>query len=267
MKVIEGVALMMALCMTSLTSVASDYRVVATDDIKWGLLNPLRGEASPRAADLWGDRTTDVATGMLVKFKQGFSSPPHIHNVSYRGIVIEGRMHNDDPSAEKMWLTPGSFWTQPTGESHVTAAREKNNLIYLEIDHGPYLVLPKEEAFDNGERAINLDKRNLVWLGENDVTWINDNEVKIAYLWGKPHLSNGSFIKLPAGFKGSLGSDGGLKAIVVYGKTRYQWHKEKAETLLSPSSFFSSNVKGLHKLNADTETVLYINSNGRYRVN
>ena len=55
-------------------SIADDHSVIATDDIEWGLLNPLRGDASPRAADLWGDRTKDIATGMLVKFKKGFSS-------------------------------------------------------------------------------------------------------------------------------------------------------------------------------------------------
>ncbi len=101
------------------------------------------------AADLWGDRTKDTATGMLVKFQKGFSSPPHIHNVTCRGVVIEGLMHNDDPAAEKMWMSSGSFWTQPAGESYITAAEGKNSLIYLEIDSGPYLVLSAEKAFDN----------------------------------------------------------------------------------------------------------------------
>ena len=71
-------------------------------------------------------------------------------------MVIEGFVHNDDPTAERMWLTPGAFWTQPAGESHVTAANGVNNLIYIEIDSGPYLVLAKEKAFDNGERPINV---------------------------------------------------------------------------------------------------------------
>lgn len=91
-------------------------------ELNWGYLNPLRGKNSPGAANLWGDRTKDTATGMLVRFNKGFVSPPHIHNISYRGIVIEGLMHNDDPSAEKMWMLAGSFWTQPAGENHITAA-------------------------------------------------------------------------------------------------------------------------------------------------
>lgn len=65
-------------------------KVVPADDVEWGYLNPLRGVLSPGAADLWGDRTTDSATGMLVRFKQGFESPPHIHNITF-GLVTARR--------------------------------------------------------------------------------------------------------------------------------------------------------------------------------
>lgn len=247
-------------------ALASEYTVIATDKIEWGLLNPARGDASPRAADLWGDRTKNMATGMLVKFHKGFSSPPHIHNISYRGVVIEGRMHNDDPLAEKMWLPQGSFWTQPAGESHVTAADGEENLIYLEIDSGPYLVQPAEKAFDNGERPINIDKRNLVWLRGNEATWLDDGNVQIAYLWGNPESANGSFVKLPAGFVGEMKSDKGLKAVVVKGQATHRWHKEKSRTVLSPASYFSSEASGHHVIDAESELVLYVNSAGKFTV-
>ncbi len=266
MKKLKFSLLVFVFTITSLTSKADDHSVIATDNIEWGLLNPLRGDASPRAADLWGDRTKDMATGMLVKFEKGFSSPPHIHNITYRGVVIEGSMHNDDPTAETMWLPSGSFWTQPAGESHITAADGQENLIYLEIDRGPYLVLSSEKAFDSGERPINIDNSNLVWLDAKDVQWLKKNKVKITYLWGDTQFSNGSFLKLPAGFKGTVENDNGLKAVIVKGKATHQWNNEKNITKLSPSSFFSSVDRGQHKLNVDTELVLYINSNGRYVV-
>jgi hypothetical protein len=98
-----------------------------------------------------------------VLFERGFSSPPHIHNVSYRGIVIELRVHKDDPDAAKMWMPAGSYWTQPAGggvESHITAADGASNLAYIEIEDGPYLVRPADEAFDNGERPINVHASN-----------------------------------------------------------------------------------------------------------
>ncbi|WP_370978314.1 DUF4437 domain-containing protein [Agaribacterium sp. ZY112] len=265
MNKLKRAVLALAMSFTALPSMGNDHSVIAMENIEWGLLNPLRGDASPRAADLWGDRTKDMATGMLVKFKKGFSSPPHIHNITYRGVVIEGLMHNDDPMAEKMWLPSGSFWTQPAGESHITAADGQDNLIYLEINSGPYLVLSAEKAFDNGERPINVDERNLIWLDAKDVKWFDNSKVQIAYLWGKSHSANGSFIKLPAGFKGTIQNTDGLKAVVVRGAATHQWANEKTKTELLPSSFFSSKVKGVHKINVETETVLYINSNGRYR--
>ena len=266
MNKLKFAVLILTVGITTLRSEANDHSVIATDNIEWGLLNPLRGDASPRAADLWGDRTKNMATGMLVKFKKGFSSPPHIHNITYRGVVIEGLVHNDDPAAEKMWLPTGSFWTQPAGESHVTAADGQDNLIYLEIDSGPYLVLAAKKAFDNGERAINVDERNLVWLNAKDIKWLKKSKVQIAYLWGEPHLANGSFVKLPAGFAGNIKNDKGLKAVVVRGKASYQWKGEKTKTVLSASSFFSSTAQGAHKINVETEVVLYVNSNGRYTV-
>ncbi len=160
----------------------AEIQVTTSDEVKWGYLNPARGDKSPGAADLWGDRTIDTASGMLVRFNKGFESPPHIHNITYRGIVIEGEMHNDDPNAAKMWMPTGSFWTQPAGEDHTTATNDKTNLIYLEIDEGPYLVQPSRQHFDNGERPINIHADNMVWLHKTDLATINAAGVSATYL-------------------------------------------------------------------------------------
>ncbi|MBW3163797.1 DUF4437 domain-containing protein [Ferrimonas balearica] len=247
-------------------ALAQGHQVIAAGDIEWGMLNPARGDASPKAADLWGDRTKEVATGMLVAFPKGFSSPPHIHNISYRGVVIEGMMHNDDPDAAPMWLPAGSFWTQPAGENHITAANGEKNMIYLEIDSGPYLVQPGSDAFDNGERPINVDHRNLVWLSADDARWVEGNSAQLAYLWGNPQGKTGTFIKLPAGFDGVIESDSPLKAVVIKGNARYQWNEERASTQLTPSSFFRSDASGQHRLSTDSEVLLYLHSEGPYRV-
>ena len=143
-------------CLIPAVSIASPSKnksitVLSVSDVNWEKLNPARGDKSPQAATLWGDRKSNTETGFLVKFVDGFSSPPHIHNVSYRGIVLEGLVHNDDPKAEAMWMPRGSFWTQPAGESHITSAKGNTNIAFIEIDSGPYLVKPKKEAFDNGE--------------------------------------------------------------------------------------------------------------------
>ncbi len=150
-------------------------KIVSASDLKWTLLNPARGADSPRAATLWGDRQAQVATGFLVKFVDGFSSPPHIHNVSYKGIVISGLVHNDDPRAAQLWMPKSSYWTQPAGEVHITSARGEPNLAFIEIDSGPYLVQPARDAFDNGERPFNIHADNILWQDQG--------KVKIARLW------------------------------------------------------------------------------------
>jgi hypothetical protein len=43
-------------------------KVVLKSEVEWGALNPARGAKGPRAANLWGDRTTEGPTGFLVKF-------------------------------------------------------------------------------------------------------------------------------------------------------------------------------------------------------
>ncbi len=158
--------------------------VVTADNVEWGWLNPLRGDKSPAAGKLWGDRTKNEPAGFLVKFNKGFSSPPHIHNITYRGVVIQGLLHNDDEKAEKQWLPAGSYWQQPAGEAHITAADGEENMAFLDIQEGPYLVQPTDEAFDNGERPINVDKTYLVWLNANDIEWVSEkSNVETTFLW------------------------------------------------------------------------------------
>ncbi len=188
-KIIIAVLLLVAtkvLAQTPTTDARkSKNEVVTADNVEWGWLNPLRGDKSPAAGKLWGDRTKNEPAGFLVKFKKGFSSPPHIHNITYRGVVIKGLLHNDDENAEKQWLPAGSYWQQPAGEAHITAADAEDNMAFLDIQEGPYLVKPTSEAFDNGEKPVNVDKTNLVWLNANDIEWVSEkSNVETAFLWG-----------------------------------------------------------------------------------
>tara|TARA_R100000027_G_C2248410_1_gene93787 strand:- start:1872 stop:2558 length:687 start_codon:yes stop_codon:yes gene_type:complete len=225
------------------------------------------------AGTLWGDREGSEPTGFLLKPPPEFASPPHIHNISYRGVVIEGVIHNDDTNAKEMWMPAGSFWTQPKGEVHITSAEGSGSLAYIEIEEGPYLVLPEEEAFDSGERPANVDKSNLVWLNAADVNWVDvpssasaQDGPKIAFLWGDTSEGalNGSFIKLPAGFDGSIHSLGSsLGAVVIKGPVSHA----ASEKALESGSYFSSKGESLHALAAhDNEVVLYVRTNGKYTV-
>ncbi len=251
---------------------AATSQVTSIDDVQWGHLNPLRGDKSPGAADLWGDRTSSGATGMLVRFKDGFSSPPHIHNVSYRGIVIKGTLHNDDPQAANMWMPEGSFWTQPAGEVHITAAQGKENLGYVEIDSGPYLVKPVTEAFDRGERPVNIERSNLVWINGSDLNWVKHKkrsghspEPEVAFLWGSRQNNqlNGLMLKIPPNFKGNITSKAAeFRAVVVQGALYYDRAKE-----LQPGSYFESTGQFTHPINTDTDTtLLYIRTKGSFEL-
>ncbi|SHI85269.1 DUF4437 domain-containing protein [Pseudozobellia thermophila] len=250
--------------------IKSKNEVVTAGQVEWGWLNPLRGDKSPAAGKLWGDRTKNEPAGFLVKFNKGFSSPPHIHNITYRGVVIQGLLHNDDENAEKQWLPAGSYWQQPAGEAHITAADGEENMAILDIQEGPYLVKPTSEAFDNGERPVNVDQSNMVWLHANDIQWVSDkSKVETAFLWGS-HDENqlrATLLKLPAGFNGSIKNlSPNFRAVVISGNLGHQFSKKEAKNELRPGSYFGAEENAKAFISTTKETVIYIRSNGDFEV-
>ncbi len=246
-------------------SLATPFEVVLASNADWGALNPARGAAGPRAADLWGDRTLAGATGFLVKFAEGFSSPPHIHNVTYRGLVIEGLIHNDDPGAANSWMAPGSYWTQPAGEVHITSARsgvpirermggggDGERIAYIEIQSGPYLVRPAAEAIDTGERAINVHAANLVWLDASTTSRIRlargvspVDGPRVSYLWGDPQddRPGGALVEVPPRMRVSVASgDPMMRLVVITGRPLLHRGGESPE--LEPGSYVGPRLTG-----------------------
>ena len=255
-----------------------NFTILKASDISWGALNPARGSAGPRAADLWGDRTTGDATGFLVRFADGFSSPPHIHNTTYRGIVIEGLIHNDDPDAEELWMPPGSYWMQPAGEVHITSAKGEGRLAYIEIQNGPYLVQPPEEASDNGERSINVHPTNLVWLDASTSRFIQLPEgdaaaagARVAFLWGDPQddRPSGSLVALPAGITASLQSDDThARLVVIKGHVRLQPPGSDDPAAIGPGSLIESRGQDTTRITFSTEdgSWLYVRNSGSFEL-
>lgn len=236
--------------------------VILASEVNWEKLNPARGNKSPQAGTLWGDRKGNaVPTGFLVKFVDGFSSPPHIHNVTYRGVVISGLVHNDDPKAAPMWMPQGSYWTQPRGESHITSAKGKTNIAFIEIESAPYLVKPANKAFDSGERPLNIDASNIVWQKVR-----KNKNAKVSYLWGTPkskspsglllHLASGSDAKIIS--RGSI-----LKSVVIAGSFK---HGDKKN--LTPGSYFGSTGKYVHNIKCESknECKVYVRSDGKFKI-
>ena len=258
-------------------SIAEDKtEVLLVSDLNWTPLNPARGKLGPKAGNLWGDRTGTGPSGFLVKFVDGFSSPPHIHNVTYRGVVISGLVHNDDPSAAKAWMPAGSYWTQAAGEVHITAAKGSSNIAYIEIEESPYLVLPTNEAFGSRDKSINVDQSNLVWLDASNTEWINQPEnttledaPKIAFLWGKPQDNqlNGTFVKLPSDFSGSLLTNQSiLRGVIIQGKLNYQVQGKANKNSFIPGSYFSSQGTVAHQFSVDEDCIIYVRSKGKFEI-
>ncbi len=244
-------------------------KVLLSSDIAWEKLNPARGDQSPQAGTIWGDRKGSAATGFLAKFIDGFSSPPHIHNVTYRAVVIKGLVHNDDPKAENMWMKPGSFWTQPDGEAHITSAKGEENIALVEIDNGPYLVKPTDEAYDNGERPINIDVSNLVWLDNENSNWINSkSKAEISFLLENNGLWS-LFVKLPNGYNGEIETNGTvLHSVVIKGELNYVMPVNNEQKMLDAGSYFGSTDRSIHTVanNTEKEIILYVRTNGEIKI-
>ena len=249
-------------------------RVVTPDQVDYVPLNPARGDASPQAGVLWGDIREDVPSGVLLKFAEGFASPPHIHNITYRAIVISGEIHNDDPDAANMWMGPGTFWTQPAGEVHITSARPGlGGTAFLEILEGPYLVQPGDQAFDNGERPLNLVSSNMMWMTSDEFNWIDANAkgAEIALLWGdlRANALSGSMLKLPSGFSGDLWSqEEGIRAVTIKGELTHTVEGLPSTSRLQAGGYFSSDEGVQHSISCESasDCLVYVRTAGQFRV-
>ncbi|TNF28410.1 MAG: DUF4437 domain-containing protein [Deltaproteobacteria bacterium] len=245
------------------TAAATTATIVPASAVTWEQLNPARGDKSPRAATLWGDRNGTVATGFLVRFVDGFSSPPHIHNVSYRGVVIRGLVHNGDPKADAVWMPVGSYWTQPKGGVHITAANGGETVAYIEIEEGPYLVRPADQAFDAGEEPVNVDASR--------VAWAETNGVRRAPLWGDPadDAPSGALLQLPAGASAKLQGHGAtLRAVVIQGRIDHRGPGQAHAKTLEPGSYFGAEGASTHQVACleGSSCVLYVRVEGRLDV-
>lgn len=248
---------------------ASNLKVVLTSEVKWEQLNPDRGSSSPMAATLWGDRTGYGASGFLIKFVDGFSSPPHIHNIAYRGVVISGTIHNDDPNADDMYMTSGSFWTQPAGGVHITAAKGSNALAYIEVEDA-FGVLPAEKAFYSKDKPINVDALNIVWVNQPGMPHSSDGP-KVAFLWGNPQDDqlSGTLVKLPHGFSGTMRSSGEtFRAVVIQGQPMHQSPGEAEVKTMEPGSYFGSEGESVHQVSCEEgeDCIIYIRMEGQLDV-
>ena len=142
---------------------AGDVKIISSTDLKWRELNYLKKDKRLLAANLWGDFKGNKSAGFLIQYPDGFLSTSHTHDVSYRGIVIEGQIHSGDPKASKLWMPNSSYWTWPAGTRHTIAASAPRNIVFVETDQGPFSVKPVKESFNSKEYPYNIHTSNILW--------------------------------------------------------------------------------------------------------
>ncbi len=134
---------------------------------------------------------------------------------------------------------------------------------------------PPSQAFDSGERPINVDKSNIVWVDQlerQSSAKGAKRRAKIAFLWSSPqdNYLNGNFVKLPKGFEGELLSLGeALNAVVIKGQPSYKTPQLREPHVLQPGSYFGSRGKtATHLISCkfQDECVLYVRMKGRFKL-
>ncbi|MEO1171972.1 MAG: DUF4437 domain-containing protein, partial [Myxococcota bacterium] len=65
MKTASILVLALAACANTQALKPAPVSVKRADDLRWGPLNPARGDQSPQAANLRGDRNSATASGFL----------------------------------------------------------------------------------------------------------------------------------------------------------------------------------------------------------
>lgn len=238
---------------------SAGIEIKLVSEVAWEPLNPARGDASPRAADLWGDRKVEGATGFLVRFVDGFSSPPHIHNVTYRGIVLRGLVHNGAPEAPEVWMPTASFWTQPKGGLHITSARGVATTAYIEIEKGPYLVRPPDRAFDTDETALNLPA--------SEVVWSDQGGRGTALLWGNEAGRHGRLVAFGSGSQTEV-RGAAFRAVVVAGDVAVTSGDDRSATVTAPPGSYVRSRASSVSLDclSGRRCVVYVRAEGKVRV-
>ena len=95
---------------------AGSISLVEANDVEFTEISPFATFGSAQG------NFGEGAHGTFGIFGAGASSPPHTHSSAYYAVVLEGPMNNPfGTESEPAELAPGSFWSVPASDEHVTA--------------------------------------------------------------------------------------------------------------------------------------------------
>ena len=171
-------------------------------------------------------------------------------------------------------MATGSFWTQPRGGVHVTAEKGTNAMAYIEIEEGPYLVRPVEEAFRSEARPVNVDAFGVVWVNASEIrrsaaidAASPADGAQIAFLRGNPEDGEpgGLLVKLRAGATCVVQRPGStFHAIVIQGSPGHQAVGGLDSTVLRPGSYIgATRASARISCGPGEDCILYVRTQDR----
>lgn len=100
-------------------AIADEPVIVLHDDVAWRAM----GNSGAEMAILAGDPMQAGPNSFMVRVPQGTRLPPHAHPDVWRhSTIISGTLMwalgDTFAEASMVALTPGSFWTEPSGANH-----------------------------------------------------------------------------------------------------------------------------------------------------
>ncbi|PWJ59169.1 uncharacterized protein DUF4437 [Dyadobacter jejuensis] len=127
------------------------------------------------------------------------------------------------------------------------------------------MVKPINEAFDDGQRPINIHASNVVWLDYKNTSWVSSkSKAEISFLLND-HEYKSLFVKLPKGYIGTFETNGSiLHSVVIQGQLSYDMPQGQETKVLDAGSYFGSTENATHKVKniSNGATMLYIRTNG-----
>jgi anti-sigma factor ChrR (cupin superfamily) len=179
------------------------------ESLQWQALAP----GAPEVTSVWGDPKKGPY-GLMMRFKAGNLSGPHIHTLPYNNLVISGTITNPVAGFDEAPNLPaGSHWMQPGGQLHETNCMSESECVVLITQDGPLDTLPASAARDVKDPPVFQPITRVAWYegfpGGNST----------GSLWGDRKVGHyGMLMKFPAGFKSGIHTHtGAYNGVVVRG--------------------------------------------------
>jgi len=132
------------LCSTSAVGAESATHTASTE-LKW-METPIGAFVSPLAGDM---NASEHIT--YIRFSAGMQTPVHTHTHAYVGIVVTGTTQHWIPGKPETRkdLAPGSHWSIPAGQPHVSECKAGMDCIMAVVQEGAFDFLPQPTGSAN----------------------------------------------------------------------------------------------------------------------